>query len=50
MFKWLLIALFSCSFSTVAAEKAQPVSQVTPKEVSVETHTSNGNLILGEKD
>lgn len=50
MFKWLLIALFSCSFSVVAAEQAQPVSKVTPQEINVETHTSNGNLILGEKE
>lgn len=50
MFKWLLIALFSCSFSAVAAEQAQPVSKVTPQEVSVETHTKSGNLILGEKE
>lgn len=50
MFKWLLIALFSCSFSAVAAEQVQPVSKVTPQEVSVETHTKSGNLILGEKE
>ena len=50
MFKWLLIALFSCSFSAVATEQAQPVSKVTPQEVSVETHTKSGNLILGEKE
>lgn len=50
MFKWLLIALFSCSFSAVATEQVQPVSKVTPQEVSVETHTKSGNLILGEKE
>ncbi|WP_105902346.1 ATP-dependent zinc protease family protein [Vibrio gangliei] len=50
MFKWLLIALFSCSFSTIAAEQTQPVSKVTPQEVSIDTHTKSGDLVLGEKE
>ncbi|MFH0264947.1 ATP-dependent zinc protease family protein [Vibrio rumoiensis] len=50
MFKWLLVALFSCSFSVMAANEAQPVSKVTPQEINIETHTKNGDLILGEKE
>ncbi|WP_086984548.1 ATP-dependent zinc protease family protein [Vibrio aphrogenes] len=50
MFRWLLIALLSCSFSTLAADKAQPVSQVTPQEITVATHTKSGDLVLGEKE
>lgn len=50
MFKWLLIALFSSSFSAIAASQTQPVSKVTPQEVNIETHTKNGDLILGEKE
>ncbi|WP_153447335.1 ATP-dependent zinc protease family protein [Vibrio algicola] len=50
MFKWLIIALFSCSFSAIAAEKAQPVSTVTAKDIPVATHLKNGDLILGETE
>ncbi|MFV0575141.1 MAG: ATP-dependent zinc protease [Vibrio sp.] len=53
MFKWLLIALFSYSCSAIAAESAQvtqPDDQVTPQEISVDTHTKTGSLILGEEE
>lgn len=49
MFKWLVVALFSCSFSAIAAEKVQPVvSTVTAQDIEVATHVKNGSLILGE--
>lgn len=48
MFKWLIVTLFSCSFSAIAAEKVQPVSTVTAQDIEIATHIKNGSLILGE--
>ncbi|OEF26901.1 ATP-dependent zinc protease family protein [Vibrio rumoiensis] len=50
MFKWLIVALLSCSFSALAADAVQPVSKVTPQEIDVSTHTKSGDLVLGEKE
>lgn len=50
MFKWLLVALLSCSYSAVAADATQPVSKVVPKSVGVATVTADGTLVLGEEE
>ncbi|MGO1191953.1 ATP-dependent zinc protease family protein [Vibrio casei] len=50
MFKWLIVALLSCSFSVFATDEAQPVSKVKPQQIDIATHTKSGDLILGEKE